>query len=117
MALAQLAAILAVRAGPADARTMQMAGLMLLVLLAAPVSWIHYLLYAVVAVALVFVVALRGARPGLAAVAGLTGAALLHPPAFGLVHPLAVYAPVFLAALLWVACLAQAAARAEPAPA
>lgn len=113
MALAQLAAILRLRDAQADARTIQMAGLTLLVFLAAPVSWIHYLLYVVVASALVLVVALRGRRPVLAAVAGLTGATLLQPTALGAVHPLAVYAPVFLAALLWIACLAQAAAAAE----
>ena len=117
MAFAQLSAIVAVRAAPAEARTVQMAGLTLLVFLAAPVSWIHYLLYAAVAAALVFVIALRGGQPVLAAAAGLAGAALLHPPALGLVHPLAVYAPVFLSTLLWGACVAHAAARHAPAPA
>ena len=108
MVAAQLGALVRTRAAPAEARTIQVASLMMLIFLAAPVSWIHYLLYVVVAAGLVFVISMRGGHTALAVLSGLTSAALLQPTAFGTVHPWAVYTPVLLTTLLWTSCIARA---------
>ena len=107
MVAAQLGALVRTRTAPAEARTIQAASLMMLIFLAAPVSWIHYLLYVVVAAGLVFVISMRGSHTTLAVLSGLTCTALLQPTAYGAIHPLAVYLPVLLTTLLWSHCVAR----------